>query len=60
MIADFFIHHFRVHLEPKAPLPMPADNKGNVIRGGFGCVFRSNRPPNPEQTGRVIRDKAAG
>ena len=23
-------------------------------------VFRSNRPPNPEQTGRVIRDKAAG
>jgi len=25
-----------------------------------GCVFRSNRPPNPEQTGRVIWDKAAG
>ena len=26
----------------------------------FICVFRSKRPPNPEQTGRVIRDKAAG
>jgi len=24
------------------------------------CVFRSNRPPNPEQSGQVIRDKAAG
>jgi len=24
------------------------------------CVFRSNRPPNPEQTGRVVRDKATG
>jgi hypothetical protein len=23
-------------------------------------VFRSNRPPNPEQSGRVIRAKAAG
>ena len=25
-----------------------------------GCVFRANRPPNPEQSGRVIRAKAAG
>jgi transposase len=24
------------------------------------CVFRSIRPPNPEQTGQAIRDKAAG
>ena len=23
-------------------------------------VFRSNRPPNPEQSGRAIRAKAAG
>ena len=26
----------------------------------FEFVFRSNRPPNPEQSGRVIRAKAAG
>jgi hypothetical protein len=32
--------HFRFHLEPKAPLRMPAYNKGNVIRGGFGSTFR--------------------
>jgi hypothetical protein len=32
--------HFRFHLEPKSPLHMPAHNKGNVIRGGFGSTFR--------------------
>jgi len=36
----FAFHHFRFHLEPKAPLHMPACNKGNVIRGGFGSTFR--------------------
>ena len=36
----FYFHHFRFHLEPKAPLHMPAYNKGNVIRGGFGSTFR--------------------
>jgi len=27
-------------LEPKGTLQMPAYNKGNVIRGGFGSMFR--------------------
>jgi hypothetical protein len=36
----FSLQHFRFHLEPKAPLHMPAYNKGNVIRGGFGSTFR--------------------
>ena len=36
----FYFHHFRFHLEPKAPLHMPAHNKGNVIRGGFGSTFQ--------------------
>jgi hypothetical protein len=39
MLPEFSIHHFRVHLEPKAALHMPAYNKGNVIRGGFGSMF---------------------
>ncbi len=33
---DFSLQHFRFHLEPKGPLQMPAYNKGNIIRGGFG------------------------
>jgi hypothetical protein len=37
---DLFLHHFRFHLEPRAPLHMPAYNKDNVIRGGFGSTFR--------------------
>ena len=37
---DLSLLHFRFHLEPKAPLRMPAYNKGNVIRGGFGSTFR--------------------
>jgi hypothetical protein len=38
--TSFSLQHFRFHLEPKAPLRMPAYNKGNVIRGGFGSTFR--------------------
>lgn len=40
MISSLSLHHFRFHLEPEAPLRMPAYNKGNVIRGGFGSTFR--------------------
>jgi hypothetical protein len=36
----FSLHHLRFNLHPKAPLHMPAYNKGNVIRGGFGSTFR--------------------
>jgi hypothetical protein len=32
--------YFHFELEPRAPLHMPAYNKGNVIRGGFGSTFR--------------------
>lgn len=38
--AGLSLHHFRFYLQPKAPLHMPAYNKGNVIRGGFGSTFR--------------------
>jgi CRISPR-associated endoribonuclease Cas6 len=38
--ADFSFQHFRFHMEPTAPLHMPAYNKGSVIRGGFGSTFR--------------------
>jgi hypothetical protein len=37
---DLSFLHFRFHLEPRASLRMPAYNKGNVIRGGFGSTFR--------------------
>ncbi len=40
MTTGFSLQRFRFHLEPKAPLRMPAYNKGNVIRGGFGSTFR--------------------
>ena len=40
MIPDLSLLHFRFNLEPKVPLHMPAYNKGNVIRGGFGSTFR--------------------
>ena len=40
MCVDFSLGHFRFHVAPKAPLHMPAYNKGNVIRGGFGSTFR--------------------
>jgi hypothetical protein len=36
---NFSLQHFRFELDPKAPLHMPAYNKGNVIRGGFGSTF---------------------
>ena len=39
-VVMFTCQHFRFHLEPQAPLHMPAYNKGNVIRGGFGSAFR--------------------
>lgn len=37
--TEFFFQHVRFHLEPKGPLHMPAYNKGNVTRGGFGSMF---------------------
>ena len=40
MRNDFLLNHFRFHLEAKVPLHIPAHNKGNVIRGGFGSTFR--------------------
>jgi hypothetical protein len=40
MISKFSIYHFHIHLDPKTVLHMPAYNKGNVIRGGFGSAFR--------------------
>jgi hypothetical protein len=40
MRNDFFLNHFRFHLEPKAPLRIPEYNTGDVIRGGFGTTFR--------------------
>jgi hypothetical protein len=40
MLDHFALHHYRFHLEPKVPLQLPAYNKGNVIRGGFGGTFR--------------------
>ena len=40
MLTGFSFYDFRFHLEPKTPLYMPAWNKGNVIRGGFGSTFR--------------------
>ena len=39
-MINLSLQHFRFHLEPKASLRMPACNKGNVIRGGFGSTFR--------------------
>jgi CRISPR-associated endoribonuclease Cas6 len=40
MTPNFSFQHFRFHLAPKSVLRMPAYNKGNVIRGGFGSAFR--------------------
>jgi hypothetical protein len=40
MPVDLSLQRFRFYLEAKAPLRMPAYNKGNVIRGGFGSAFR--------------------
>ena len=38
MTSDFSLQDFRFHLEPRGTLQMPAFNKGNVIRGGFGST----------------------
>ena len=51
MISDFSLYHFRFHLESKAPLHMPAYNKGNVIRGGFEVRFAC-LPPACQSAGR--------
>jgi len=32
--------HLRLHLVPEAELRLPAYNKGNALRGGFGSAFR--------------------
>ena len=46
------LHRFRFNVETKEPLHMPAYNKGNVIRGGFGArTF--NRQLRVEQENRV-------
>jgi hypothetical protein len=33
MLEQFLAQHLRFHLEPKAPLHMPAYNKGSTARG---------------------------
>jgi hypothetical protein len=34
------LSHLRFHLVPEQPLQLPAYNKGNSLRGGFGGAFR--------------------
>ena len=34
------VAHLRLHLLPEEPLHLPAYNKGNSLRGGFGGAFR--------------------
>jgi hypothetical protein len=34
------LSHLRLHLVPEQPLHLPAHNKGNSLRGGFGGAFR--------------------
>ena len=34
------VSHLRLHLVPEQPLHLPAHNKGNSLRGGFGSAFR--------------------
>ena len=34
------LEHYRLHIVPQEPLDLPAWNKGNTIRGGFGTLFR--------------------
>ena len=36
----FTLSHLRLHLVPEQPLHLPAHNKGNSLRGGFGGAFR--------------------
>ncbi|MBI3786302.1 MAG: CRISPR system precrRNA processing endoribonuclease RAMP protein Cas6 [Deltaproteobacteria bacterium] len=39
-IPSLRISHLRLHLQPEQPLQLPANNKGNSLRGGFGSAFR--------------------
>lgn len=34
------LSHLRFHLVAEQPLRLPAHNKGNALRGGFGSAFR--------------------
>ena len=52
MTFAFTLDRFRFYLEPKAPLHLPAYNKGNVIRGGFGSTFRLSAVS--AQAGRIV------
>ncbi|HTN70732.1 MAG TPA: hypothetical protein VMO00_06540 [Methylomirabilota bacterium] len=54
LYADFAFQHYRFHLQPKAPLHMPAYNKGSVIRGGFGSTLRLSAGA---QAGRIVCDR---
>jgi hypothetical protein len=38
--ATLRVCHLRLHLEPERELLLPAHNKGNTLRGGFGAAFR--------------------
>lgn len=40
MTPSFRLSHLRFHLQPAQPLQLPALNKGNSLRGGFGNAFR--------------------
>lgn len=40
MADSLVLSHLRLQLVPEEPLQLPACNKGNAIRGGFGNAFR--------------------
>ena len=40
MTTTLALSHLRLHLVPERPLQLPAHNKGNSLRGGFGAAFR--------------------
>jgi hypothetical protein len=39
-MAALAVSHLRLHLVPERELQLPAHNKGNSLRGGFGTAFR--------------------
>jgi hypothetical protein len=39
-MATLALSHLRLHLVPEQLLRLPAHNKGNSLRGGFGSAFR--------------------
>jgi hypothetical protein len=41
-MINLFLQHFRFYLQLRAQLRMPAYNKGNVIRCGFGSTFSAD------------------